>query len=163
MNYQLLLSIVLAVGVSSFAQDGGGQQQKADASVERARQLWEMAIAAKGGREKLYQIKGLAMTDQMFGYPEAALYVFPDKNFSWSDARPTVFSFHASVINFEKNVRIFVPGDDPKDVRKASPAPPDLRSVFRDVQIEYLLETPWFKPEPVAAAEEKLGSRMCDV
>ena|SRR5215475_15556776 len=90
MKYQNLLSIVLAVGVSSFAQYGGGQQQKADASVERARQLWEMAIAAKSGREKLYQVKGLAITDQRAGYPQVDLYVFPDKFFSWSDAKPTV-------------------------------------------------------------------------
>jgi hypothetical protein len=88
--------------------------------------------------------------------------VFPDKRFSWSDARPTVFGSHASVINFEKNIEILVPGDNPKDLRKGPPQP-DLRSIFRDVWMRYLLETPWSKPEPVAASEEKLGSRMCDV
>jgi len=103
MKYQLLLSIALALSVSLIAQDGNGQQPKTDASVERAKQLWELAIAAKGGREKLYQVKSLAITDSRSGYPQVDLYVFPDKFFSWSDVRPTVFSFHASVINFEKN------------------------------------------------------------
>ncbi|HEX5081229.1 MAG TPA: HEAT repeat domain-containing protein [Blastocatellia bacterium] len=141
---------------------GGAQQPKPDASIERARQLWELAVAAKGGRENLYRVKGFAITDSRSGYPQASLFVFPDKNFYWSDARPTVFGFHASVINFEKNIRIFVPGDDPNDVR-VGPPNPDLRSVFRDVSIRYFLETPWLKPEPVGAAEEKLGSRTCDV
>jgi hypothetical protein len=162
MKYQLLLSIALALSVSLIAQDGYGRQPEADASVERAKQLWELAIAAKGGRENLYQVKSLAITDSMLGYPQATLFVFPDKNFYWSDLRPTVFSFHASVINFEKNIDIYVLGDDPKDVRKGPPNL-NLRSVFRDVYIKYFLETPWFKPEPVAAGEEKLGSRLCEV
>src|SRR5262245_9882076 len=162
MKYQLLLSIAFALSVCLIAQDGNGQQPESDASGERARQLWELAIAAKGGREKLYQVKSLAIKDSRLGYPQVSLFVFPDKNFYWSDLRPTVFSFHASVINFEKNIDIYVPGANPKDVRKGPPNF-NLRSVFRDVYIKYFLETPWFKPEPVAAGEEKLGSRLCEV
>jgi len=58
-------------------------------SLERAKELWEMAIAAKGGREKLHQVGNLVFAGE--GGTLVHFWVFPDKYFSWVDTRPSVF------------------------------------------------------------------------
>src|SRR2546421_11960444 len=64
------------------------QRPDSHVSVEAdAVALWEKAIEAKGGRNRLSAVRNLlvAFKDKT----EVALYVFPDKAWDWSDNRPT--------------------------------------------------------------------------
>src|ERR1044072_9628937 len=50
-----------------------------------ARELWEKAIAAKGGRERLRQITNVYVAaDQGQGYRQLTFYSFPDYRFDFS-------------------------------------------------------------------------------
>src|SRR5882724_1787843 len=54
-------------------------------SNEQARQLWEAAIAAKGGRERLRQITSLYVAaDQGQGDRQNTFYVFPRYTFDYA-------------------------------------------------------------------------------
>src|SRR5438445_6846936 len=56
-----------------------------DHSNESVRQLWEAAVAAKGGRERLRGISSLFVkADMGDGDHDYALYVFPDYKFEYS-------------------------------------------------------------------------------
>src|SRR5438128_1874860 len=89
-------------------------QPKNDNSLETAKQLWEMAIAAKGGRERLYAAKSIAIT-QHFSKRGASteLCVFPDKFWFWEDRRPGELGLGAGITNFERNLSYFVVGHLP--------------------------------------------------
>lgn len=64
--------------------------QRADSPVSadpKAVALWELAIKAKGGRERLYAARNMvaAYDDKT----NVALNVFPNKAWEWTDNRPT--------------------------------------------------------------------------
>src|SRR5689334_19980767 len=80
-----------------------------------AKSLWEAAIAAKGGREALYQVESLVMsyqeTERNFlgvavhhGLVER-LDVFPDRSWSWDDGLPAPFHLALGWMNLERNLR----------------------------------------------------------
>ncbi|HWP43590.1 MAG TPA: hypothetical protein VNO14_10170 [Blastocatellia bacterium] len=138
-------------------------QSKGENTLERAKQLWEMAIAAKGGRERLYAVESIAITETLGNKkPSVELCVFPDKYWYWEDYRPGKLGLAIIVNNFEQNVGYFVVGHQPNDSGKR-PLDPEERSYFMKPQLLYLLETRWLKPELLRAYKGKLGSRNVDI
>ena len=140
----------------------------------RARELWEQAVAAKGGRERLYGVSSLLMsydeTTRNFlgvvvhrGHVER-LYAFPDKSWSWDDGLPPPFRLTVGLLDIERNVRCtaYKGAPAPKcGPAKQTASPPD--EGLTQVQYLYLLETRWVKPEPFDASEERLGAKRVDV
>ena len=149
-----------------------GAQEPRDG--RRARELWEQAVAAKGGRERLYGVSSLLMsydeTTRNFlgvvvhrGHVEV-LHVFPDKTWAWDDGLPPPFRLNVGLLDIERDQRCtaYKGAPAPKcGPAKQSASPPD--EGLTQAQYLYLLETRWVKPEPFDASEERLGSKKVDV
>lgn len=138
-------------------------QSRDDNSAERAKELWEMAIAAKGGRERLRAVQSIAITQTFSGRgPTTELCVFPDKYWAWEDRRPSKLGLAAEVRNFQQNVGYFVVGHLPNDPKK-SELKPEARWPITECQLINLLETNWFKPQLLTSYRDNLGSNAVDV
>lgn len=83
-------------------------------NAKQANELWEQAIAAKGGREQLCQVSSLLMSYQETvrnflgivvhrGIVER-LYVFPGKSWGWDDGLPPPFRLTVGWLNLERNL-----------------------------------------------------------
>jgi hypothetical protein len=155
----MLFAMLSLIIVSTMAES---QTNKTDSSLTLASDLWEMAIAAKGGRERLYQVKSLAISDT--GSPPVVDFmVFPDKFFMWADTRPSKIGLIVEMFNFESNIGFTIFGDNPPDVRKKQGLNPELRSRLRNPQLYYFLETRWFKPEILRASKSNISGKSVDI
>jgi len=139
------------------------QSNLADNSLERARELWEMAIAAKGGREKLHQVSNLVFTGE--SGRSVTFWVFPDKYFHWADTRPSVFGLNVSISNYETGFGYSTSFSNPpqvkveKDIRQHK----SNRSQFFFCQMDYLLETKWLRPEALRATKSTVAGKRVDL
>ncbi|MEK6288107.1 MAG: hypothetical protein AABO57_20500 [Acidobacteriota bacterium] len=159
--FPLLATMIVMVATPQAAIMNN--QSKDDISLERAKHLWEMAVAAKGGRERLDAVKSIAITQDFGGRGRSTeLCVFPDKYWAWEDRRPSKLGLAAEMRNFERNIGYFVVGYLPNDPKKSELKPED-RASFRNPQLIYLLETKWFKPEVLRAYKDNLGLHSVDV
>ena len=161
-----LVLLPLAFGGAAAAQEARGER--------RARELWEQAVAAKGGRERLYGVSSLSMsfeeTVRNFlgvvvhrGHVER-LYVFPDKSWAWDDGLPPPFGLSVRLLDIERNVRctLYAGAAAPTcGPAGQSASPPD--EGLTQAQYLYLLETRWVKPAPVSVSEDRLGLKKVDV
>jgi hypothetical protein len=145
-----------------------------ESNRQKAEQLWELSIAAKGGRERLYGINNLQLSireKQWWNLKrvplvEEALYVFPEKSWEWKDQRGTIFGFSIWLRNYEQNIRLaYSDHDDGKggSVNPISEGGRGGRSSFIDTQLNYLMETQWVKPIPVSVESGKIGRHKVDV
>jgi hypothetical protein len=153
------------------------EQSKAhEESKQKAEALWEQAVLAKGGRERLYQVNSLVIFYQETvrnvlgivvhrGLVER-LYVFPDKSWSWDDGRPPPFHLTVSMSNLERNISctMYAGASSPKCTE-----PKDWASFFNQgeglgrVQYLYLLETEWVKPVPISMTKGSIGLKTADI
>ena len=166
------IPIVLCVQVTVAAE----QTKSQDGSKQRAEALWEQAVVAKGGRERLYQVNSMLISYQETvrnflgiavhrGLVER-LYVFPDKSWSWDDGLPPPFHLTVSMFNLERNISCsaYAGATSPKCMK-----PKDATSFFNQgeglarVQYLYLLETKWIKPAPVSTTKDSIGLKTLDV
>ena len=142
--------------------------------ARRAQALWEQAVAAKGGRERLYEVNSL-----LISYREAArnffgvvvhrgdvvrLYVFPGKFWSWDDGLPPPFTLTVGWLDASRDRRCTLYEGS------AAPAcgPAESRGSAADEQLTkaqylYLLETRWVKPEPFGVGGGRVGLKKADV
>jgi hypothetical protein len=157
----ILVAIVLVLTTHGNAQDS-------DASRDRAIALWEEAIQAKGGREKLHSVQNLVIsssyeagttteTERLYAMPNRAwIYLF---NPAWKAPGPTdVFS---------------VIGGNDLTTRRLPASSYNLRSTALALHHEvkfliqepliYLMETRWVRPRPTRARVERNGKDPIDV
>jgi hypothetical protein len=152
-----LLIISLALGLNVMAR---GQSDQQDESLTRAKELWEKAIAAKGGRERLNQVSNLAIM-----YSGSTFYVFPDKYFDWFDMRPGQFGLSATVLNFESGFGSKTSFTTKKKVFsdiKNEPGFSCMANKFLDQQLKYLLETRWLRPKLLRASAAIVRGKTVD-
>ena len=126
---------------------GAHAARAVDAADPRA--VWEQAIQAKGGRERLRKVQTLAIFMQpaqvvMAGPPANWLCVFPDRYFEWEGRK-----------GVERSVIVNgTAGRTAMDANGRPRATCNLTSLERDRltlnQVLYLLETAWLQPEPLA-------------
>ena len=152
--------------------------QTDDKSTQRAERLWEQALAAKGGRERLYAVRNFVVSstsrfrssprpDVAAGLTEESLYVLPGKWWSFSDYRPGKMGYHIDVLDFDRERRWYaspgksVPLPSRPDVDKA--VFEDFRYRFRQAQFLYLSETKWAKPTFTGARTESIGGKKFEV
>jgi hypothetical protein len=137
-----------------------------------ARQIWEQAISAKGGRERLYAVRNMVVSSsgkyshRGTKYPirQEELIVFPDKYWFWNDLRPDVFGLTVEMYNYETNMHYITSPDNPQSQPK--PIIGVKRSageLFLYTQLLYLLETNWLKPTLVEATAERIEHRSTNV
>ena len=125
-----VVTLVSALGFVLLLLIAGTEARAQSLPIERAKELWEQAIAAKGGREQLYQVQNLVVTSKtkygngtktFHGYRTVGLYVLPDKWWKWYDDSPGGFGRHTITFNFTDEVGWELQGT-PDDLK---PIPPD--------------------------------------
>lgn len=161
--------ITIPMAIPNMAQVVNSTDRNASTQREAGR-LWEQLIAAKGGRERLYAVHNIVISSRgqynrgLKTNPlrEEAIYVFPNKVWSWRDYRPDVFGLVVKMINYDSNMEYIITPDAPH----APPMPITDRqnrySLMFDL-LEYLPETKWLKPVPVKASKARIGLRTMDV
>jgi hypothetical protein len=124
------VTLVSVCGFVLLLLIAGGEAGAQVLSVEIAKELWEQAIAAKGGRDQLYQVRNMVVTSQtkygngtktFHGYRTVGLYVLPDKWWEWYDDSPGGFGRHTMTFNFTDEFGWELQGT-PDDLK---PIPPD--------------------------------------
>ena len=163
----LAILCLLVTNVNASARFGPQESTR-----EEARRLWEQAIAAKGGRERLYEVGNMEVSARaqfkkdLFHSGELRFedfYVFPSKHWSWSDERATgLFPLAVEWVDLERSLAYLTYADDPESPRKGA-ITPFKSSFFIKTQLVYLMETPWLKPVPVKTRTEHIGFKKVDV
>jgi hypothetical protein len=166
MNNILLLvcgSLFCMFGLFGNASSTRSESVAAQTSVERDPvKLWEQAIEAKGGRERLYAVRNVL--ESYDDKTTVALYVFPEKLWEWTDYRPTPLGIRMEMDNPQGKLSY--------KIEEATPNPPPnlgerhAKEALWDnyyAQLYYLLETQWIKPFPVRVYSGTIGGRPVDV
>jgi hypothetical protein len=150
------------------AVNNGGQQES---TQQEARRIWEQAVAAKGGRERLYAVQNLVIStvgNYTTGSGKTntvrtdAFFVFPNKVWTWVDFRPDVLGLTVEMLNFDSNIHYLITSDNSPPVRQTIPYTETSASQTHGL-LAYLLETRWVKPELVSARTERIVRRTVDV
>lgn len=129
--------------------------------------LWEQAIAAKGGRERLYGVQNLVEfypDKRSLGVYMVGLYVFPKRFWRWTDDRPTPLGVYVEMINLERDLAYLAEEDSGLPVNRGKyGAKARGEGPLLDAQLNYLLETQWVKPVPVRVYSGNIGSKSVDI
>ncbi len=145
----------------------------AQSTQKEAAQLWEQAIAAKGGRERLHRVRNMVISSRAeYGthlgkrnsWNQEELDVFPNKKWHWSDMRPDVFGLRVEMYNYERRVFYISTPDAPeKETRQIPDYKTWERSTLLNDQVLYLMETSWVKPEPIAIYRSTVNGQTVDI
>src|ERR1044071_2795089 len=160
----LFLTVFLLSAIETFG--AAVKPVRPEDNRAEAQRLWELAIAAKGGRERLYAIQNLQYSVrqkdwwglQRVSTSIEALYVFPQKSWVWSDQRPTIFGLVIWLQNYEDGIHLGY-----ADHGKGGSVDPIFEggrgglSDFFDTQLNYFMETRWVKPIPVSVASGRVN------
>lgn len=150
--------------------------QDRNADKDRAVALWEEAIRAKGGRERLHSVQNLLISSTKHvhiprGYfvkttttESERLYVMPEKAWIYELTPEFDVSLEATLINFEQDfctvtlapARGGVPG-----LSFCTPTTPFEYLVQHPVI--YLMETKWVRPVPLRVRVERQELRQVEV
>lgn len=138
---------------------------------QEAAKLWEHAIEAKGGRERLYSIYNMVISGQQDYITSKgrknrvrreALYVFPKKYWFYDDYEPDVFGIGMHMYNFDTGMQyVGAPGDPQTRLEPINKT--TKRTRLDGGPITLLLETKWMKPVPLKATTERIGLKKVDV
>ncbi|HYG80084.1 MAG TPA: hypothetical protein VD861_06835 [Pyrinomonadaceae bacterium] len=170
-------SIALFVAPLIFAAGAraqSGTAARADASRERAVALWEEAIRAKGGRERLRTVENFLITSTVDVRAKRGsavteterLYTAPGRAWIFKYTEAYDVSVEAIVIN---PLRVLCtvtlsPAGRSGSVPPLSYCAPTTPTEYlaQDPAI-YLMETSWLRPVPVRARTEGKGDKQVDV
>ncbi|MDQ3744480.1 MAG: hypothetical protein M3444_08865 [Acidobacteriota bacterium] len=155
---------------------------------ERAQQLWEQVIAAKGGRERLYAVSNLVVssktknihpTKDFPGHHFESLFVLSDKWWFWADERPgfgiTIWTYDfgrqvgQETLDVLPEVRTYRPAQSPSELVAGSKSAKDdatyqfAKGQFIEWQVIYLMETKWLQPTRLRAWTERFYRKKVSV
>jgi hypothetical protein len=145
------------------------EYHEAEQQQKEAERLWELAIAAKGGRDRLYAVRNMVIstekdTSGLFTKNRVRreeLLVFPNKYWFWDDNRPSLFGLVVSMSDYDSNMSYVVSDGEPN--RPPEPIKDKRRDkALRNAQLSLLLETKWLKPTIVNASTGRVGLRSVD-
>jgi len=141
--------------------------------VSTAQTLWESAVAAKGGRDRLRQVRALAIAyDDTLktnflsipvdrGHIEL-LFAFPDRFWSWDDlGRIQAPRLEVRAVNLNAHQECVAATDRPDGSCHATRS--DWDPVIDAYASNLLLETAWLQPALVSSRSERLGFTRYDV
>lgn len=125
-------------------------------SLAKAQQIWEQAVAAKGGRERILNIKSFLSYDKNLDF--VGLRVFPDKTWNWSNnGKPIGLTVTSENYSKEISYRI-MKGAEPFSFKPSTKMEWGLASM-----LDLLLETKWIKPEILGSDTTEINGRKFDV
>lgn len=134
-----------------------------DAAAVRASQVWEEAIKAKGGRERIRSISNFVRSSTSrwgfmgfndFTVSYETLLVLPSKMWDWIDERPSKFGLQLMIVDLEQDYHQLIYDGMDSPLARGRPNVGDI-SRIRELQILTFMETQWVQPE-VRRAEDKL-------
>ena len=162
------LSLFLLIFLASIVPVAASQTN--NPQLSRAQEVWEEAIRAKGGREKLEAVRNIFISSRSkywhglkrYEVFSQTLNVFPGKMWWWQDYRPDVFGLTVELYDFDRGIKYYTSSDVPP------PAPHliDLgeTSLSRTYGLlGYLMETKWLKPTITGVSEKKVKRKKVDV
>jgi hypothetical protein len=143
-KYWLSNAILLAVCTGAQAGDAADPQA-----------VWEQAIQAKGGRERLRKVQTLAVYMKpapvnLAGPPANWLCVFPNRYFEWEGGRGPERSI---VVDGAAGRMAMDATGKPAGASSMTPLERDQLTLN---QLLYLLETAWLRPEPLGVRPARL-------
>lgn len=133
------------------------------AGIAKAREAWEEAIRAKGGRERLRSVSNVVLSSTSHwgikGFNRTSmsyetLLVLPSKMWDYSDQRPSKFGVELMIVDLDQGYHQLISQDSPGPLPRGKPNVGDIRQI-RETQILTFMETRWLQPE-VLRAEDKL-------
>lgn len=140
---------------------------------QEARVLWEQAIAAKGGIDKLQSVQNMFISSRAEytthqgkrnSTKEEELLVFPDKQWLWTDMRPDVFGLRVEMYNYEaRTFYILAPDDSDKEIHQLADYKKWEESPLLITQVLYFMETSWVKPVPIAVRRGEVRKHTVDI
>ena len=142
-----------------------------DDNKQEAQRLWALAIAAKGGRDRLYAVKNLQLSIRekvwyglkRISYITEDLYVFPGKYWQWNDQRGSVFGLSVQMYNQERDIDLWYTdrGDGSGHLARPTDLVHGKAPLIRlyDVQLRYFMETKWVRPIPVSVQDAKVDGK----
>jgi len=148
--------------------------QSTNYSRQRAVDLWEEAIRAKGGRERLHSIQNLLISSTIDVRAQRGsniketerLYVMPGKAWIYTYTPEFDVSLDATVINKERHFcwLTLAPKSNGNGVPELSPCIPETPIQYLIQEpIVYLMETDSLRPEILEARTEGKGKKQLDV
>ncbi len=158
-------STILALSCAAIfaAEHPQDDQQKAAA-------LWEQAVDAKGGRDRLYGIRSVAiqertrfrnlmLRDVTRGKIDQIVCEFPDGWWEFLDYRPGLMGYSVSSVNARTGLGWTSSGGPARPLMR-----PDTFVPYRIRQLQYVyfLETRWVRPTPLRASRVRRGFKSVD-
>src|SRR5215470_4529823 len=138
---------------------------------QKAAQLWEQAIAAKGGRERLSGVRNIVIsssaqytshTGNKSHVATEALIVFPDKLWTWEDYRPDVFGLIVTMYNGASHEKyVLTPAEPDGPIEPISPNEHPLSRMYGLVSV--LPEVNGLKPIPLRTSLGVVGNQPVDI
>lgn len=163
----LVKSLTSLILIATTFTARGQSTQPPDGSQARATELWELAIAAKGGREALYKVNNIAEIRKPDG-SYVHFVVPPDKYFLFDDMRPSLFGVRIELYNYESGFGYRTFPHDKRKVYQDIRTDPDFKTIKgRHVYLLYpqlylLLETRWMQPKPLSASKARVNGKSVD-
>jgi hypothetical protein len=154
-------ALILGLLLITVGEDCLGRNKETE-QHEQARKLWEAALTAKGGRDRLRSVSSLYIEST---YPDGSgdrgydLYIFPDRTFSysyWARFERT----DIGVYNGRHSIRWWQRNDYPG---KAASDIEDAAEYLKEAQFTYLMVTRWLEPKPLRVRKEWIGLKRVDV
>jgi hypothetical protein len=144
----------------------GGQEDR-----QLAETLWEQAIAAKGGRDRLAGIRSFAILektrfrgfmtrDVATGRVDQIVCELPDQWWEFLDYRPGLMGYSVEAVNTRTGLGWVSPNGAPARPFLRPHTNPAYR--LRQLQYVYFLETRSVRPRPLRASRVRLGFRTVD-
>ena len=160
-------SWVTVVLLLCLSPDAAGDVQE---DRQKAIDLWERAVAAKGGRERLAGIQSFAvqertefnrilLRDMAVGKVDQIVCQLPNDWWEFLDYRPGKMGYSVRVLNTRTGLGWASHGGPTRPFLR-----PDTDTAYRLRQLQYVyfLETRWMQPTPVRASRVRLGWKSVD-
>ncbi len=162
-------AVILGIFLLWFQNVGySWPSQSADESRQRAVELWEQAIAAKGGRDRLLTVNNILISSctqrwalryqprkfRGIGTRHEQLYLLPNKVWRWIDDRPGKFGLHASLYDGDREEYWEVSTIFEGVYHSQRPMQPNEIRNFHLSLLPTLMETKDIRPVPVQARKD---------
>lgn len=150
-----------SVGGNTFVATG--RETLHDDTQAEARQIWEQAIAAKGGRERLQAVSSIVIASKATeGHVRREeVCVLPDRYWFWDDQRPTVLGLSIYMFDYGNQSSYLARNGERNDPELTKDSMGHGALVTE--QIDFLLESRWVKPDLLRARADRIGRGDVDV
>jgi hypothetical protein len=172
MNGFRIRACLIAAIISALATTTSKANQNGDQTQQRAVVLWEEALRAKGGRERLHSVQNFLISSTIDVRTQRGssiteterLYAMPGKAWIYTLTPQFDVSLDATVINNERNLCLVTLSPAMSGVPSLSPCiPTTLIQYLLQDPIIYLMETKWIRPVPLRVRNEGKGKKQVDV